>query len=1056
MELARYNIDIAAISETRIEDEGSLEESDLGYTFFWKGLPAGSRRMHGVGFAVRTRLLRGLPEQPVGISERLMTWRIPLEKSRFMTIFSIYAPTLVATEADKDSFYDCLSAELSRVPSADKIIVLGDFNARVGAERDLWGGVLGRHGTGTCNDNGLRLLSLCSLHELCITNSLFQLRDMHKATWMHPRSKHWHLLDYVIVRQRDRRDVHITRAMRGAELSTDHRLVVSKMALVIRPPIRRRPGVKKLCVNKLQNENTRNLYQEGLQESLGTQSAASVYSELGPDAAWERMCKLLVDTASEFLGAEARKHRDWFNENDVEIRELIRRKNEAHNRHLANPSPRNWENFTELRKEAQRTLRAMENEWWVRYSEEMQAFFDAGDTHNFYDSLKIAYGPLDKSIAPVRSSDGALIKDKSGILNRWAEHFCDLLNRVHPTDPNFLESVPQLETLHHLDNPPTLAEVEKAIASLKCRKAAGPDTVQGELLKYGGGTAAEQLTEFILACWDSGSVPAQWKDAKIVTIYKRKGDKSICGNSRGISLLSTGGKVYARVLLMRLIESVAEIVLPESQCGFRRDRSTTDMTFTIRLLQEKCREQHKNLYIAFVDLTKAFDTVDRELLWRVLARFGCPPRFVEAIKSLHSGMRASVMAGGEVSEPFDVLAGVKQGCVLAPVLFNIFVSAVTSVAHRDLDRHTDGVCISYRYDGGGLFNLSRLRAKTKCKSVLVDELQYADDAAFVSHSEQGLQQVVHSVQDAYHRSGLKINTEKTEIMTQKTGTSDSHTDHAPSICIGDRVLSNVEKFTYLGSVLSSDCTLKNEVHRRIGLASAAFGKLSRRVFKNHNLNLQTKRAVYQAVCLSILLFGCEAWALYRPQFRKLEAFHGTCVQDILGVKWYDRVPRAESRERLGIPSLEEIILKRQLRWFGHVVRMPGDRLPRQVLYGELKDGKRSSGGQRKRYKDNMKRTLKQFHLDPLTAESDAAERCGWGRQVAAGATAFAADFAAAAAERRTRRHNPGGGGDFVCSTCGRRCASLAGLRSHARAHQREGGADPGVRRGVVIENDGLP
>ena len=139
----------------------------------------------------------------------------------------------------------------------------------MGTESDLWGGVLGKHGMGACNDNGLRLLSFCSLHQLCITNSLFQLRNMHKATWMHPRSKNWHLLDYVIVRQRDRRDVHITRAMRGAELSTDHRLVISKMALVVRPPIRKRSGVKKLCVNKLQNENTRTQYQESLRESLG-------------------------------------------------------------------------------------------------------------------------------------------------------------------------------------------------------------------------------------------------------------------------------------------------------------------------------------------------------------------------------------------------------------------------------------------------------------------------------------------------------------------------------------------------------------------------------------------------------------------------------------------------------------------------------------------------------------------------------------------------------------------------------------------------------------------
>ena len=90
-----------------------MEETTLGYTFFWKGLPPGSHRIHGVGFAVKTSLMRSFSEQQVGLIERLMTWRIPLEKSRYATLFSVYAPTLVSPEVDKDSFYDVLSAELS-------------------------------------------------------------------------------------------------------------------------------------------------------------------------------------------------------------------------------------------------------------------------------------------------------------------------------------------------------------------------------------------------------------------------------------------------------------------------------------------------------------------------------------------------------------------------------------------------------------------------------------------------------------------------------------------------------------------------------------------------------------------------------------------------------------------------------------------------------------------------------------------------------------------------------------------------------------------------------
>ncbi len=161
-------------------------------------------------------------------------------------------------------------------------------------------------------------------------------------------------------------------------------------------------------------------------------------------------------------------------------------------------------------------------------------------------------------------------------------------------------------------------EVCKAVRGLKHNKASGPDGIPAEILKHGGMNLLHRLHRFITTAWTSGKIPQQWKDANIVTIYKRKGDKADSGNSRGISLLSTAGKVLARIMLNRLLTSVADVVLPESQCGFRRERGTSDMIFVARLLQDKCREQHKDLYLAFIDLTKAFDTVNRELLWDVL------------------------------------------------------------------------------------------------------------------------------------------------------------------------------------------------------------------------------------------------------------------------------------------------------------------------------------------------------------------------------------------------------------------------------------------------------
>ena len=410
-----------------------------------------------------------------------------------------------------------------------------------------------------------------------------------------------------------------------------------------------------------------------------------------------------------------------------------------------------------------------------------------------------------------------MLTEKAEILERWAEHYKDLLNKHTTTDPAFLESVPVLPQVTELDDLPLIGEVTKAINSLKNNKAPGPDAVPGEVLRQGGEPVARTLLAFVQACWRSGSAPQQWKDGDLVNIYKNKGERACCNNSRGISLLSCAGKVLARILLMRLLGGVAEAVLPESQCGFRKDRCTNDTIFTIRQIQEKCIEQQMSLYMVFIDLTKAFDTINRPALWEVLKCFGCPPRFLAVLKALHEGAQVRVVGDGTKSEPFNVCTGVRQGCVIAPVVFNLFLTAVMAAARSDI-APTDGVAISYRLDGS-LFNLrSSMIRSSKVREERIIELQYADDAAVVSNSAEGLQRSLHVLSEWYARAGLSINTDKTEAMSVR-----HRGEEPPNFHIADAALRNIEDFRYLGSILNSKGNIDDEIHRRLGLASASFG-----------------------------------------------------------------------------------------------------------------------------------------------------------------------------------------------------------------------------------------
>ena len=157
-ELARYNADIVALSETRLAEEGQLTEDGGGYTFFWSGRKSELRRESGVGFAIKSHLFNKLTSLPKGVNDRLMTLQLPLGENKQVTLISVYAPTMTNPDEVKDRFYEELESLITSVPRQEKLIILGDFNARVGTDHQTWDGIIGKHGIGKCNSNGLLLL----------------------------------------------------------------------------------------------------------------------------------------------------------------------------------------------------------------------------------------------------------------------------------------------------------------------------------------------------------------------------------------------------------------------------------------------------------------------------------------------------------------------------------------------------------------------------------------------------------------------------------------------------------------------------------------------------------------------------------------------------------------------------------------------------------------------------------------------------------------------------------------------------------------------------------
>ena len=309
--------------------------------------------------------------------------------------------------------------------------------------------------------------------------------------------------------------------------------------------------------------------------------------------------------------------------------------------------------FRALRKACRKlreTIQAAEDRYWEVYACELEEFIVVGDLKAWYGHLKGGWKLQGKKLGSaqyIRDENGKLLRKLDEIRTRWRRYFTSLLNTTSAAlNRTIIEDLSQNPTALSLGDPPAVGETKRALRSMANGKAMGPDELPAELPKLGLSDSSHEILlafhNIIVAVWMTGKVPQEWKDATTEVLHKKK-DRTECSNYRGLSLVAHAGKVLLKIVANRLGDFCEEAgILPEEQCGFRPQRSTTDMVFVVRRLQELGRTRNTFLEICFIDLAKAYDSVDRVLLWEVLARFGVPPRMIKVIRIFHDGMRARV------------------------------------------------------------------------------------------------------------------------------------------------------------------------------------------------------------------------------------------------------------------------------------------------------------------------------------------------------------------------------------------------------------------------------
>ena len=422
----------------------------------------------------------------------------------------------------------------------------------------------------------------------------------------------------------------------------------------------------------------------------------------------------------------------------------------------------------------------------------------------------------------VQDREGNIVTEDEQIKTRWREYFEQLLNTENQR--GILE---QFDVVEGPEMALERVEVEKALKRMKLGKAGGPTELTSDMLLALGDEGVDWLTELLNKVWKEEEIPEDWKHSTLIRIFKGKGNILHCGDYRGIKLLEHMMEVYERIIDSRVREQVA---VDEIQFGFMPGKGTTDATFILRQTQEKALEGNRELFIAFVDLEKAYDRVPREVIYWCLRKRGVSKKLGRVIKGLYQDSRTTVRCGAGFTESFPVNVCLHQGSVLSPFLFALVVDTVSESAKRPLP----------------------------------NDLLYADDLATVAESEEELQERLIQWQENLENKGLRVNSKKTEVMVSiKLGRKVKIMDR------NDIELKQVDEFCYLGTVIEEKGGCSKSVRARIGKAWQKWREVTG-IVCDKRMSLKTKAKIYRSVIRPVLLHGTESAALRREEERGLE------------------------------------------------------------------------------------------------------------------------------------------------------------------------------------------
>jgi hypothetical protein len=843
-ELEHHKIDICGLSETKKKGKGPSRHAN--YILIYSGKDKHLRASSGVGILLHEKYEDSI-ENIEYVNHRILKIALKIENT-LTNIISVYAPDITKPLEEIEEFYTQLEHIISEVPVSEKLIMLGDFNARIG--NTIIPGIKQRFNESALNRNGEMLIDVCSRNEMRICNTFFPHKLQHKYTFENSRGDK-SMIDHIVTNRKILpTSIKDVRVLSSANIGSDHHLVLCKILLKHPKGRHKEPKyVTKINVKAIENDSTRGLYMNRLTNKI---SQNEITEQDTVEDAWKKIKLNIKDAAKEALG-ESKVNingrpnlKPWYEES---VKTLAKEKRVSYLIYRSNPTPEEYRKYKTVRNRVNREIDKIKKDYWQKFTTDIERDL-SGAQRKIWNMLRKQKKPVTEYIQTNKIT-----------IEEWENYFVNLFG-------NNTQRTAAVEEGERSEVVLTSTEVKMAIKKLKNRKSPGIDEIPNELIKYGGVKIMEEIRKLFNKILSQDIVPNEWKMSITIPIFK-KGDKTNPENYRGISLLCAIQKLFTSIL-KRKLEQIIEN--NDEQQGFRRNRSTTDAVFVLTQIKEKSLEYNEPAFMCFVDLTKAFDRVLLEDVTAILSEKGTPSPIIKSIQNLNTNNLMRIKVGNELSKEIPAAIGIRQGDSLSPFLFNIIMDKII----EDIKALQLGYTMGNNHIG---------------------ILCYADDAVLLADSESDLQKLLQQFHTSSQLFNMKISINKTKSMV---------TSRQPVQCnlvIDNDTIEQVTRFKYLGVEVSSCSDLYEEVKSQANKASAVAGCLKATVWRNKDMLKESKVKIYKTCIRPILTYGIESRADTVRTKSLLRTTEMKTLRPIAGTTLRDRVRNSDIRRTCDVQDV---------------------------------------------------------------------------------------------------------------------------------------------------------